>query len=428
MFAEQLKQRLQKNNSNCNNLNKLCLSNYKDNSVFLSKNISSFSSNNRIAPKIYYSSSNNSINYNNTNNSNNSNKDEKIILGKFKKILVDLIKSGYIVTGGLNTTILQSSSGYFNITGNLLPIKTNFYSLGNNLKKWKNLFLTNSIYLNDKEIKYDVSNNRFEFDGNVKITNKLILSSANKEIYYNTTDNKFIIDGDVKINGALESTSGCGGVKYLDNIIYVNKLVVLEELIATTVKHKDMSGTDLSGKKTLNLFFKDTSGTPDFIYPCDNADILLIGNNTLIAATSYILQIKGNAYFSDTVRALKFKALSDKRLKTNIHKIQNPLTIINKLRGVTFNWKSNFQSSCGIIAQEVEKAIPEAVDDNNNNDYKTVDYSCIIGYLIEGVKENNKIIKKQTKKIKKLESQNKKLQENYNQLNEKILKLEKLLN
>ena len=58
MFINQLKKKLQqKENLNVNKCNekltKLCLNNYKDNSVFLSKNISSFSNKN-VSPKIFF--------------------------------------------------------------------------------------------------------------------------------------------------------------------------------------------------------------------------------------------------------------------------------------------------------------------------------------------------------------------------------------
>ena len=117
MFINQLKQKLQnKNKNNCNEkLTKLCLSsNFKDNSIFLSKNISSFSNNN-VSPKIFFSNQNqNTIMPSSIINSVGGSisggsisggsidggtigKTEKITEGKFKKILVDLLKSGYIV-------------------------------------------------------------------------------------------------------------------------------------------------------------------------------------------------------------------------------------------------------------------------------------------------------------------------------------------
>ena len=90
---------------------------------------------------------------------------------------------------------------------------------------------------------------------------------------------------------------------------------------------------------------------------------------------------------------------SDERLKQNITPIQNSLDIITNLRGVYFNWKDNedFNSGdetrqIGMIAQEVEEFLPEAVTLNGNKDYKTIRYSEMIGLLIEGIKEQNTLI------------------------------------
>jgi hypothetical protein len=90
---------------------------------------------------------------------------------------------------------------------------------------------------------------------------------------------------------------------------------------------------------------------------------------------------------------------SDQRLKQNITPIQNSLDIITNLRGVYFNWKDNedFNSGdetrqIGMIAQEVEEFLPEAVTLNGNKDYKTIRYSEMIGLLIEGIKEQNTLI------------------------------------
>jgi hypothetical protein len=90
---------------------------------------------------------------------------------------------------------------------------------------------------------------------------------------------------------------------------------------------------------------------------------------------------------------------SDERLKQNITPIENSLDIITNLRGVYFNWKDNedFNSGdetrqIGMIAQEVEEFLPEAVTLNGNKDYKTIRYSEMIGLLIEGIKEQNTLI------------------------------------
>ena len=434
MFQELLLKKLNRNN-------KQNFINYeKDNSIFKSKNIITFSNKN------HFNSFKNNNNNNNQNNQNNSNINygfeliqfinqninggkigdkEKIILGKFKKLIGDLIRAGYIVTGGLNTDIIKASSNNFSITGHFNPSVNDKYSLGNKIKKWKNLYLNKSIFLgpSNAEMYFDIPNNRFNFDGSVKISEKLVLSSSNKELYYDVDNSKFILDGNVKINGTLESDSGgCGGVRFLDDTIYITNLVITNTLTATRVRHKDMSGTDMSDKKILNLFLRNND-SDEFVYPCETTDILLIGGDALIAAATYILQISGDAFFSGTVRALRFRALSDKRLKKDIRNIRNPISKLKQIRGVKFTWKDNNEKSSGIIAQEVEKVIPEAVNDNKN-DYKTVNYSCLIGYLIEAVKQNNVILNNNKRRIKELETYYKDLEINNDNLKNKCNKLE----
>jgi hypothetical protein len=94
---------------------------------------------------------------------------------------------------------------------------------------------------------------------------------------------------------------------------------------------------------------------------------------------------------------------SDRRLKNNIVNIPNALDKIKTLNGVTFNWENNIfkterTNDIGIIAQEIQNILPEAVtlapfdNDGEGNsksgeNYLTVYYEKLIPLLIEGVKE-----------------------------------------
>jgi hypothetical protein len=55
------------------------------------------------------------------------------------------------------------------------------------------------------------------------------------------------------------------------------------------------------------------------------------------------------------------------------------------MRGVSFSWKKNKEKCIGLIAQEVEKVLPELVHDVNGLKY--VVYGNIVGVLIEAIKE-----------------------------------------
>jgi hypothetical protein len=102
-------------------------------------------------------------------------------------------------------------------------------------------------------------------------------------------------------------------------------------------------------------------------------------------------------------------AYSDRRLKENVETISNAISLVQRLRGVTFDWIADKKHSYGLIAQEVEEVIPELVHESENGtaegDIKTiiksVDYSKIVSVLIEAIKEQQKQIDELKALIKK---------------------------
>ena len=92
----------------------------------------------------------------------------------------------------------------------------------------------------------------------------------------------------------------------------------------------------------------------------------------------------GTVTFSGSVDAVDFNSTSDARLKTEINNIEGGLDKVSQMRGVTF--KIHEKPSAGVIAQELEKVIPAAVK-TGDDDYKSVNYNVIVGYLIEAIKE-----------------------------------------
>jgi hypothetical protein len=88
---------------------------------------------------------------------------------------------------------------------------------------------------------------------------------------------------------------------------------------------------------------------------------------------------------------------SDKRWKTNIKIIESPLEKLQKLSGVEFDWiedsklHGNSGNDVGVIAQEVELVLPQAVQTRDTG-MKAVRYEKIIPLLIETIKEQQKQI------------------------------------
>lgn len=102
---------------------------------------------------------------------------------------------------------------------------------------------------------------------------------------------------------------------------------------------------------------------------------------------------------------------SDERLKENISEINNALDKVMCLRGVTYipnaiaeSYGYKKEKMVGVLAQEVEKVLPEAVKaapfdimlfenieiSRSGENYKTVQYEKLVPLLIEAIKELNK--------------------------------------
>jgi hypothetical protein len=91
-----------------------------------------------------------------------------------------------------------------------------------------------------------------------------------------------------------------------------------------------------------------------------------------------------------TIQGTLFET-SDIKLKKDVETIHDPLDIVNDLRGVNFSWVKNDKRSMGMIAQEVEQILPYLVQDDPTGT-KTINYTAMIGLLVESIKELNKKI------------------------------------
>ena len=105
---------------------------------------------------------------------------------------------------------------------------------------------------------------------------------------------------------------------------------------------------------------------------------------------------------------------SDERLKENVKLIENPIDKVKQIRGVEFDWKpltddekknihGNEGHDVGVIAQDVEKVLPEVVTERDNG-YKAVKYEKMVSLLIESVKEQQKQIEELKSEIQELKN------------------------
>jgi hypothetical protein len=105
---------------------------------------------------------------------------------------------------------------------------------------------------------------------------------------------------------------------------------------------------------------------------------------------------------------------SDQKAKINVIELESSLDKILSLRGVSFDWNPEVvptlaaeqDRQIGLIAQEVEKVVPEIVSTTkaDGNDLKTVKYENLVALLIEGIKEQQQQIEDLKQRVADLES------------------------
>lgn len=111
------------------------------------------------------------------------------------------------------------------------------------------------------------------------------------------------------------------------------------------------------------------------------------------------LDVAGNVLVSGSLSATTFSAstyscTSDSRYKKDITPITDSLSKVLALEGVSYQWRQqdfpdkNFPSGTqvGLIAQDVEKVVPELVSTDSNG-YKTLNYNGVSALLINAIKD-----------------------------------------
>ncbi|MEX0812751.1 MAG: tail fiber domain-containing protein [Chitinophagales bacterium] len=141
--------------------------------------------------------------------------------------------------------------------------------------------------------------------------------------------------------------------------------------------------------------------TPEFLIDADGDVGIGVTN------PSYKLHVNGR------LKTNGINETSDARLKKNVKSLDKSLEKVLALRGVNYEWRTDEFSEMeftegielGLIAQEVEKILPELVDTDNEG-YKSVQYSHVVPLLIEAIKEQQLIINEKDQKIETIEALN----------------------
>ena len=321
-----------------------------------------------------------------------------------------------------NATTDSGSSGPYAITarlgatGNTLSIANGTTRLvATDGTNWFDVFsLAGSIDLQGQELILDAdadtsltADTDDQIDvkmANIDVANLTTQNSGDLVITTAVQDKDFVIKGDDGGAGitALTLDMSDAGKATFNGVVTADAGITVDNLTLDGTELDLSSGDftlDVAGDITLDADGGDviisdagtaiahfTNSSSDFVIESKVADkdIIIKGldDSSVITACTFDMSAAGKATFNDDV-----VAFSDERLKSDIKTIDNALNKVSQMRGVSF--VKNGHKSIGVIAQEVQKVLPEIVstEKKDGQEYLGVAYGNIVGVLIEAIKD-----------------------------------------
>ena len=331
-------------------------------------------------------------------------------------------KTGSYLTTGSNIFI-----GIEQITGSLLVSGSVVISGSLDLS---NANIGSSRYLHTQQtssVTWNITHNLGYSYPNVTVydgsTNKIMIPSDITSIDQNTTQVTFATS---EYGFALVSVGGISIVGDSDRYLHTQNTSTGSWVIDHNLDYKfpNIDVYDSNDEQLIPQKVKAVSENRiqiDFVTPTSGNVIIstggqrstsLFNDNGSYYSTDNDIVITGSLVVTGDVDAANFNTTSDKKIKTNLEKVENALEKIEKINGYTFNWLESYNENqtrqIGMLANEVYDVQPELTTERKiliNGNEETIlllDYSKVTALLIEAVKElNEKVIKLENKKKKK---------------------------
>ena len=291
---------------------------------------------------------------------------------------IEVDEDSGVTHGYLNLSKAVTAHGPCTVTlippKNISNIKVDQIVTGNNLPSSSTVKVNNVDYHN-KEITLSENANK---DGTCLLTFKDTFS-LNGKITLNSNIIEIDNPSDKIEIGQLVSVSGIPTDTKIDEILG-SKIII--------------SNNATQSKNNVSLTFTNqyfTSGNTT-----NNSNkVTLIGYDTNTSTLNTMFTGADLTCFG------KLNSVSDRRLKSNIQNLKNPLDKVKKLEGKSFTLNNDLsgKKQLGMIAQDVIKIVPELVNEDKNG-YFSVNYSNTCALLIEAIKEQQKEIDEIKKIIK----------------------------
>mgnify|MGYP001164893254 FL=1 len=200
----------------------------------------------------------------------------------------------------------------------------------------------------------------------------------------------------IDFDGAYSSLSGLPTIPSNNNQLsngagYITGIT--SSMVTTALGFTPYSNSNPSGFTSFSGAYADLSGKPTIPTTTsqltNNSNFVSTGNNVSFAVvTGTELRSTGDviAYYNS----------SDLALKENITPIDNALDKVMSLDGINWTYKNDGRAMTGLIAQQVQKVLPEAVfetDLMDSNGHLAIRYGNVVGLLVESIKELSEKVK-----------------------------------
>lgn len=207
----------------------------------------------------------------------------------------------------------------------------------------------------------------------------------------NPTLSSLIVTGPTNLSGSLSITGSVNftgsAVNFSNNISLTNS--TSNRITWGTAGVSAPSFTSYSNGVKIVLYDDVGASSAGYTMGIDNSTMFFTVNTTSAqfkwyGGTTLAATLSGAGAFTAVGNVT---AYSDARVKTNIKTIDNALSKVLALRGVTYNRTDLEDKSeqIGVIAQEVKEILPQVVQENDG--HYSVAYGNIVGVLIEAIKE-----------------------------------------
>ena len=231
----------------------------------------------------------------------------------------------------------------------------------------------------------------FNLAGNTGSSGQVLASNGSGGLYWaNSAGGDLVVTfsntATFSGNTIFNSNAEFNGIMYINGVSANGSLGTAGQVLTSNGSDTYWSTVSSGSNGTSIALNANTTDTSTYYFPMSNASSGTWSNGVVTNTGLYFVPATG------TLSATIFNSLSDLEYKTDVSIINNSVDILKQINGVSFKWKETGHKSYGVIAQEVEKILPEIVD--INNDVKSVNYQALIGFLIEAVKELSDRIEK----------------------------------